>query len=242
MALFADVSIEVVQTAYAVICAVHPSVRNFMLSLPGDPGDALLLPARLVTYSVVHSGFWHFLANLLCLLYFGIPFARKAGVLKTVLLYICGAVAGGAAFLIAAGIGCVPGEMLCGASSAVLAIAAASAVVIPDFRFPAPLADKIPMKWVAIAVMTAVMAGSESIYSAFAHIGGISAGLIFGLACRGFLITKRVEEADGVNAMESQDMTGEAESDIICKLRRSGFSSLTESEKKTVGSISRDKR
>ena len=210
--------------------------ERLMLTLPESGVEAALLPVRLIGHTAVHFGWWHFIANAVWLIVFGVAMLRRTGIARFCLLYFGGGVAGGLAFLLVALCAGSRQAALCGASSAVLAVAAAALVAIPDYRYTYPVLRHIRLKYLAIPAFFTAFICNISLFSMAAHVGGIIFGLIFG-----FIFCKNLNSAKGEPlAPQTPDASvGSPRDAAIRKLRRSGFSALTSEERRQVSDNSR---
>lgn len=139
-------------------------------------------PWTIVTYMFSHEAFWHLLANMVTLFFFGNFLNRIAGAKNLLITYLAGGLCAGIMVLLIS-----PAYALTiGASGAVFALMGAVTMIAPKlqvFVFPIPVA--IPL-WVA------TLAG----FLILIPIGGVSwqghlGGLLFGLLM-GWYLRKRV--------------------------------------------------
>ena len=145
----------------------------FLLGL--QPAGFLLRPWTILTCMFVHSGFWHIIANMLTLYFFGTYLYRLIGQGRFLFVYFGGGILGSILFIILA-----PSfSIAVGASGAVFALAGALVVMrpkLPVLIFPIPV--PIPL-W--LAVIGGFLILSFLPYIAWqAHLGGLVLGLIAG--------------------------------------------------------------
>jgi membrane associated rhomboid family serine protease len=163
-----------------------PVLRQFELSsaLP----VLLRHPWTLLTYAFTHEGFLHILFNLLNLYWFGQLVREYLGDRRLVSIYVLGALAGAAVFLIA--FNYVPPFIpspdkpmpaMVGASAAATAIIVAAATLLPDYTFMLILIGPVKIKWIAAAVVLISVAGVNGGNPGgnIAHLGGALIGFIF---------------------------------------------------------------
>ena len=145
----------------------------FLLGL--QPAGFLLRPWTILTCMFVHSGFWHIIANMLTLYFFGTYLYRLIGQGRFLFVYFGGGILGGILYLLLAS----PFSIAIGASGAVFALAGALVVMrpkLPVLIFPIPV--PIPL-W--LAVIGGFLILSFLPYIAWqAHLGGLVLGLIAG--------------------------------------------------------------
>ncbi|SMB89772.1 Rhomboid family protein [Hymenobacter roseosalivarius DSM 11622] len=156
-----------------------------LFSLPADLGALARRPWSVLTYAFLHQGFLHIIFNLLNLYWFGSLVREYLGDRKLVSLYILGALAGAALFLLAYNL--VPAyrngplaEVL-GASGAVTAIIVAAATLLPDYTFNLILIGPVKIKYIAIVIVIISLAGIDggNAGGEIAHIGGAIFGFSF---------------------------------------------------------------
>jgi membrane associated rhomboid family serine protease len=160
-----------VLTALAAIAG-----RVSLVSLLGVRGATFLSqPWTLFTAMWLHGSFWHILANMITLHFFGSYLSRLVGNRKFLLVYLIGGVVGNLLFALIA----PPFATAIGASGAIFAAGGALAMMRPKtpvyvFPIPAP-----------IPLIGAVIGGFV-VLSFFpgiaweAHLGGLIVGLIAG--------------------------------------------------------------
>jgi len=101
---------------------------------------------RIFTYQFLHdrNWIWHIFMNMIGLYFLGPPLERHWGSRKFLPFYLlCGA-AGGVFYVLLATVGFLPGEMMIGASGAILGLLSACAIMFPQFIifvfvFPVPI-------------------------------------------------------------------------------------------------------
>jgi len=145
----------------------------FLLGL--QPASFLLRPWTIITNLFMHAGFWHIIANMLALYFFGTYLSRLIGYGKFLIIYFCGGILGNVFFMLLA-----PSlSVAVGASGAIFALGGALTVMRPKLRvfiFPIPI--PLPL-WVAIIGGFIIL--SFMPYIAWqAHFGGLVFGLIAG--------------------------------------------------------------
>jgi len=145
----------------------------FLLGL--QPAGFLLRPWTILTCMFVHSGFWHIIANMLTLYFFGTYLYRLIGQGRFLFVYFGGGILGSILFILLA----LPFSIAVGASGAIFALAGALVVMrprLPVLIFPIPV--PIPL-W--LAVIGGFLILSFLPYIAWqAHLGGLVLGLIAG--------------------------------------------------------------
>jgi membrane associated rhomboid family serine protease len=133
-------------------------------------------PWTLVSSMFIHANFWHILANMITLYFFGSFLNRLIGVKRLLLVYFAGGILGGIIFLLLP-----PSEpaVAVGASGAIFALGGVLAVMRPRLRvlvFPIPA--PLPL-WIAIIGIFVILSFLPDI-AWQAHLGGLVFGMVAG--------------------------------------------------------------
>ena len=240
------------------------------MELPSAPINFIYQPWSLVTYMFLHGGLMHILWNMLALYWFGKIFLSFFSTRHFVGLYLLGGIVGGLFFIAAYNIfpmftSSSNNAYLVGASAAVLAIVAASAVRVPDYKINLLLIGTVKLSTLAVAtvIIDLLLITSDNAGGSFAHLGGAFAGWAFAYflnkgrdltlyinkaidfvanICKGGIKRPRKPKMNICKGKRSDDYDynaqkkeQDAEVDkILEKLKKSGYSSLTEEEKKRL--------
>jgi membrane associated rhomboid family serine protease len=124
----------------------------------------------------IHAGFWHILANMLTLYFFGGYLNRLLGTAKFLVVYFAGGIAGGLVYLLLVSSSYT---VVVGASGAIFALGGVLAVLRPKLRvivFPVPV--PIPL-WIAIIGVFVVFSFIPGV-AWQGHLGGLVLGLVAG--------------------------------------------------------------
>jgi len=142
-------------------------------------------PWTLLTYAFLHQDFFHILFNMLNLYWFGQIIREYLGDRRLVSLYVLGALAGAAFFLLAFNF--LPvfrpqlGIPVIGASASVTAIIVAAATLLPDYTFMLFIIGAVKIKWIALVVVLISLAGINggNPGGEITHLGGALLGFVF---------------------------------------------------------------
>ncbi len=221
-------------------------------------------PWSLLTYMFLHTEVLHLFFNMICLYGFGKLFLNYFSQKQLVGLYLLGGIGAGICFICAYNFfpffaDNINKSYLLGASGSIMAIILAISFYIPNYEVQLLLVGKIKLKWIAIAMVaistfntTSSNAGGE-----FAHIGGALVGIFYM-----FLYNKGKDIAAPINKLIDKIITlfqpkpkikfsqQQPKSDafynqqrktdhqtldnILDKIKKSGYSSLSEEEKKQL--------
>jgi len=161
------------------------------LALPGttfflSPEAFLLAPWTVLTYMFTHADFFHILANMVTLYFYGSFLNRLTGVKTFLSIYFIGGLVAGLFILLLSS----PSPGTIGASGAIFALGGALAVLTPKlkvFIFPIP----VPMQlWVAILIGFLILSLPVAGYFGISWQGHLG-GLLTGLAA-GWFLRKRI--------------------------------------------------
>lgn len=155
-------------------------------ALSSDLGVVLRHPWTLLTYAFTHENLFHIVFNMLNLYWFGQLLREYLGSQRLLSIYILGAFAGAAFFLLFFNV--LPvfapsvGVPMLGASASVVAIIVAAATLLPDYTFVMFLLGAVKIKWIALVVV--VVLSVANIFQGnpgggIAHLGGALLGYVF---------------------------------------------------------------
>lgn len=232
------------------------------LELSANPETFVRQPWSLFTYMFMHAGVFHILFNMLWLYWFGRLFLNFFSSKHLRGLYVLGGICGGLLFMLFYNV--FPyfddkSPWIVGASASVLAIVVASGVREPNCPVQFMFIGAVRLKYVAafMVVLDLLFMTSSNAGGHIAHLGGALSGWWFaaGLS-KGHDATKWIngvldffsvrrrkkpkmkvyygdkQKDYDFNARKKER---EAEVDrILDKLRKSGYGSLTEEEKKRL--------
>lgn len=159
-------------------------------AIPANFALFLHKPWTLITYAFMHdiTGILHILFNMLVLYWFGRLFVEYLGSDKLVALYVLGALAGAAVYLVA--YNTVPFfidrtqgstvEMV-GASASINAIVVAAATLLPNYTFYLLFFGPVKIKYIAAVTVFLSFIGTigENGGGNVAHLGGALVGFVY---------------------------------------------------------------
>lgn len=220
------------------------------IALPSKPLDFIYKPWTILTYFFVHIDLFHILFNMLFLYWFGILLKDFIGEKSVIRTYFLGGLSAGIIYLITMNslgfyIQRGPG-LLNGASGAIYAIVVALATIQPFYKIRLFIFGMVPV--IAIAAFYVIWSFIETTGSNaggnVAHLGGAVYGLIFGINFRNKLSLPkkekimayfRSEKTSHYHPNKPDDEIDETEIDeILDKISKSGYESLTKWEKKRL--------
>lgn len=221
------------------------------VALPSSFQGWLARPWTLLTYMVAHTDFLHLLFNVLWLFWFGMMLLATIDRMRLLTLYIGGGLGGGICYLFA-GTAAHPGVLL-GASASVLAMMAATGILLPNLRLHIFFIGDVKMKWVVIFMVWLAFlgagGGTAGAGGFAAHAGGILFGVVAGLymrrkgeECRR-KEHRRVPTPAGArrvaSIMEQNRLDKIRLDELLDKIKVSGYESLSRSERRELDEISK---
>ena len=235
-----------------------------LFSVPASFNALLLRPWTLITYMFTHKDIWHILFNMLWLYWFGRIFLEYLDERKLVAVYLLGGISGALVYILSFNIfpaftGVVADSVAIGASASVMAIVIAIAAYVPDYTIQLFLFGRIKIKYMALAIfiLTSIMDFSVNSGGKLAHIGGAFFGYFYIINLRhghdigkGFnriidffatifkprkklkVTYKKVATEYDYNKIKVEHQ--KRINNILDKISKGGYESLTKEEKETL--------
>lgn len=218
-------------------------------------------PWTLLTYMFLHFDFLHILFNLLWLYWMGQIFLLYFDQARLVAIYLIGGIAGGLIYVAGYNSFPVFSEVvtdsrLLGASASVIAIVAALAVHAPNHTINLVFVGPVKMKFIALISILLYVIGISSSNAGgnLAHLGGALGGVLYVLQIRSsgksgkrtdslFSGIKKIlspnpkvkltyrKPVDDIEYNRQQNMDKAQMNEILDKISKSGYDSLTKEEK-----------
>lgn len=203
---------------------------------------------QVFTYMFLHDSghIVHIVINMLFVYWFGTELDRMLGRGRFLTLYLGGGLAGGIAYAVTQYI-VKMGNPAIGASAAVMAIMVVYALYFPDRLLYLFFYIPMKVKWFVVGVIAIDLAYSTTAYADgvahTAHLGGALFGLLF------WRLRGRVEQfflgwADRHRDRAAQSNAADEKrlDDILSKIHRDGFDSLSSREREFLVEQSRRRR
>lgn len=214
------------------------------LALSSDAAALMSRPWTPLTYMFTHYEVMHLIFNMLWLYWFGTLLLTVFSGTRLMAVYLTGGLAGAATYLLFGLTASLtaPHSMV-GASAAVLAVVAATAVALPRLRINLMLIGPVEVRWIALAIVAldAAAIGGTSIGAHIAHLAGAAAGVLFMI-----MIRRTATSRPGTVRHRPENTSGRVGTDdrkqldmLLDKIRISGYASLTAEERRTLFEISR---
>ena len=229
------------------------------IALSSDLGTFIRKPWTLISFNFFHAGFLHLFFNLMVLHFSGRLFSTYFTDKQMLGVYVLGGIFSGITFVLSY-IFIGKAGLLVGASGAIMAILIATATYAPFMLLRIPLIGIVKLWHVAFVILLVdlIQMPLDNTGGHLAHLGGALFGFIYiKLLQSGTDITKpfsalldgfanlfkpkkktpfkkvhRNTTKNGVNSFkENKDMTQKQIDDILDKISKSGYDSLTKEEK-----------
>jgi membrane associated rhomboid family serine protease len=220
------------------------------------------------TYMFLHQGFLHVLFNLLWLYWIGIIFVDFLNEKRFLAVYIFGGLSGAILYLVA--FNTIPvfqqsAGYLLGASASVMAIVFAITMYVPDYTLYLVLIGPVKLKWLALVliIIDIIMLADGNPGGHIAHLGGALYGIYWGYRLKqGKDITKwltgggfskifkpkpkvKLHYSNNINSTFTNSQSPLIDQKIIDsildKIAKSGYESLSSSEKEQLFKASNKK-
>lgn len=218
------------------------------------------LPAKfytVITYMFSHVDLGHAFFNMMYLYFMGQIFASIVGERRLWFVYIMGGIAGSLFFLALFNIffAGAPAYLL-GASAAVTAVAVACAVYAPDMPVSLLFFGTFKLKWVVLIwfLLSTAIDLSVNTGGKVAHIGGAVFGLAYAWQLKkgndwmdifSFRFLRKKKDAKVYQMRNTQQTKVNNEektlNDLLDKINKSGYDSLSKQEKQTLQQIASKK-
>lgn len=251
-------------------CGNNISFITYWISVPADPMQLLFRPWTIFTYMFAHEGVMHILFNMLVFYFSGKIFLQYLNEKKLLSTYILGGLAGAILFILSYNLFPIFSESvdcaIClGASASVMAVMIAIAAFVPNLAVNLILFGPVRLKYIAIiyVVIDLISIKSSNAGGHIAHLGGAMWGYFYILqykkgkdlsawfsnifdSASGIFKKKskiRVEYKKQSDSQYNADKIQRQQKidEILDKISKSGYESLTKEEKEFLFKASNNK-
>lgn len=239
-------------------------------AVPASVPALIMKPWTLITYMFYHEEFFHILFNMLWLFWMGKIFQEYLGNKKLFSTYIFGGISGAILYIIAYNVFPLFSEAVgysfaLGASAGVLAITIATATLLPDYRIGIMFIGPVALKYIAIVsvFLDLISVSGSNAGGHIAHLGGAMFGFVYvkqlkqgrdiALWFNNFIdrlatifkgrskMKVSYKRAKGDDEYVSAKKANQERTDeILDKISKSGYGSLTNEERDFLFKTSRD--
>ena len=227
---------------------VNPSLINYF-TMPSNLSELGVRFYTPFTYMFTHLDMSHVFFNMIYFYFMGEIFSSIVGAKRLWFVYIGGGIAGAILFSLIFNL-FFPGHWyLLGASASVTAVAIVAAIYAPNLPVSVFFIGSFPLKWVVLVLflISTIIDISVNTGGKIAHIGGAFFGLFYGMQLKkGNDLMNLFKRKPKVSKLKVVKYT-KAETDektldeILDKINRSGYESLSKQEKETLQKIASKK-
>ncbi len=236
-----------------------------LFAIPANISAFISRPWSLITYMFLHWDVMHILFNMLWLYWMGKIFQEYLGSKKLLNTYLAGGLVGGLFFIAAYNLfplfsNSISIAFALGASASVLEITVATATFLPDYPIQLIFFGTVKLKWIALItiLLDLINISGSNAGGHIAHLGGAFYGFIYIRSLqKGNDLTawlthffdkfssgkmkvahrqKKKDEDYNINKKAKQERMD----DILDKISKSGYGSLTQSEKDFLFTMSKE--
>lgn len=246
---------------------VYSSLLVSWLAVPSGIGNLIIKPWTLFTYMFLHHDFFHLLSNMLVFFFGGRLFAEFLNDKRLLPTYIMSGLVGALLYIIAFNVfpvfeGVKSFSFALGASASVLGVLVAISTYLPNYTVHLILFGPVRLKYIAIfcVALDFLSISKGNAGGHIAHIGGALWGMLYALQLKkgrdlhywpALLIERirslfsprksklRVEHVNKTNFDKKNKQ--QVIDDILDKISKSGYDSLTKQEKEILFKVSKDK-
>lgn len=267
-AVFLIISLISLPFYFANIDSVFNEIIQWF-AIPSSPSLLIKKPWTLITYMFVHHDFFHLFFNMLMLFWAGRIFTEYLGDKRLVSTYLIGGIFGAAMYLIAYNTLPVfqhINSINMGASGAVLAVLIAIATYLPNYSVFMVLIGPIKLKYIALILVLIDVLSIEKGNAGghITHLGGAIYGYIYSTQlAKGrnialwfdntvnffsnlfkpkskLKVSYRRNEANYSENQNDYKSNQQKIDEILDKISKSGYESLSKSEKELLFKISKN--
>jgi len=250
------------------VSGVFETIDSF-LAFPSNWRNFIFQPWSIITYNLVHAGIFHIFFNMLILYWFGKMLIDLMGDKRLLPIFFTGGVFGAGLYMLAYNFfplfnQAVLASDLRGASAGVFAVVFAMITMSPDRKIQLFFVGAVQLKVIGLLLlgMNLIDTVSSNAGGAFAHLGGALFGYLYVKQLRVgrdlgqwynyiWSIFVRSTNRSKMKVVYKQTKTTTAKktytydenkvNQILDKISKSGYSSLTDAEKDYLMKASKDK-
>jgi membrane associated rhomboid family serine protease len=197
-----------------------------------------------------HLELSHIFFNMIYLYFMGEIFSSIVGEKRLWFVYIFGGIAGAVFFSLFFNLFVHGNYYLLGASASVTAISIVTAIYAPNLPVSVFFIGSFPLKWVVLVLflLSTIIDISVNTGGKVAHIGGAFFGLLYGMQLKKgndlMDLFKRKTKSKNLKVVhQNRPVDGDEKTldEILDKINKSGYESLSKQEKETLQKIASKK-
>jgi membrane associated rhomboid family serine protease len=229
---------------------VNPSLINYF-TVPSNLSQLLVRFYTPFTYMFTHLEVSHVFFNMIYFYFMGEIFSSIVGEKRLWFVYILGGIAGAIFFSLFFNLFIQGSYYLLGASASVTAVSIVAAIYAPNLPVSVFFIGSFPLKWVVLVLflLSTIIDISVNTGGKVAHIGGAFFGLLYGMQLKKgndlMDLFKRKPKTKSKNLKVIHSIKVDADEktldEILDKINKSGYESLSKYEKETLQKIASKK-
>jgi membrane associated rhomboid family serine protease len=229
---------------------VNPTLINYF-TMPSNLTELVVRFYTPFTYMFTHLEISHIFFNMMYLYFMGEIFSSIVGEKRLWFVYILGGIAGAIFYLLFFNLFVHGNYYLLGASASVTAVSIVAAIYAPNLPVSVFFIGSFPLKWVVLVLflVSTIIDISVNTGGKVAHIGGAFFGLLYGMQLKKgndlMEFFKRKPKAKSKNLKVVHSIQKDADEktldEILDKINKSGYESLSKKEKETLQKIASKK-
>ena len=252
-AFSAVTQILLINGVFFLLCNILSNLGNHSLityfTMPSDLSELVVRFYTPLTYMFTHSDFGHVFFNMFYFYFMGEIFSSIVGEKRLWFVYISGGIAGAILFSLLFNL-FFPGHWyLLGASASVTAVSIVAAIYAPNLPVSVFFIGSFPLKWVVLVffIASTIIDISVNTGGKIAHIGGAFFGLLYGMQLKKgndlMAFFKRKPKTSKLKIVKNTraDADEKTLDELLDKINRSGYESLSKQEKETLQKIASKK-
>ncbi len=204
-----------------------------------------------LTYMFTHQSIGHIFFNMMYFYFMGEIFSSIVGEKRLWFVYIVGGLVGAIFFLLFFSFFAHGQYTLLGASASVIAVSIVAAIYAPNMPVSVFFIGSFPLKWVVLVLflLSTIIDLADNTGGKIAHLGGAFFGLLYGMQLKKgndlMEFFKRKPKAKSKNLKVIHSIKVDADEktldEILDKINKSGYESLSKYEKETLQKIASKK-
>lgn len=218
----AAVWLLLVMLSFCVDSETFVVVLGDVFELPSSLWLALHRPWTMLTYAFAQLHPLHLLLNCVVIAWTVSVLTERLNFKRIIGVYVCGALSGAVVYIFSSWLVGESGGTLIGASASAMALVGSLAVIAPNGRTSVLPGIELTNKWICISLIIIDVILSISPFNAarMSHLGGAAGGTLLSM-----LFLRHSLRTPSNRSIPEH---------VVNKVRQSGFSSLTEKERKQI--------
>jgi len=257
------VAVALFGVTYFLAGNTHMLFFNYLSEYVAFPAALPKLPYRfytILTYQFFHNDIFHILFNMLWLFWMGRIFLDFLKPRQFHFVYLTGGVMGAVIYALAYNIfpafaSSVYAATIIGSSASVMAIAVATATLVPDYSISLMFIGNVKLKYLLMAyiVFDLISIASQNPGGSFAHLGGALLGFAYIKVLQGgtdlskwlepkpkLKVVKNDTSYKGGAKNKSAKVNQKEVDAVLDKVSKSGYDKLSKEEKEILFKASKD--